>query len=251
MKQLVLLFFSILLFKNANTQELYSIQLIDSIPMHFNYATNIINNWSAIQSRVEQLSALKEGHLIVNAYTDSVGTIEYNIELGAKRLTFAMEAVQQRVHQGILIYSANKQEGREQQPVNINDTLFRRADVLVYEKKLNIEYNKPYPLPINFDGNQSYLREEAKLVIDKMIVILQKYPELKIELHGHVSGHLGDYPLSLNRTLSVKEYMVQRGIWEERITGKGFDNKKKLYYEEPWENNPLNRRVEIIFIKSE
>lgn len=240
-----LLFFSF----SSFSQNLYTLKLIDSIPMHFNFATNEINNLENIQPRIEKLQAIKEGKVVINAYTDSVGTIEYNTELAEKRMQTTLEFIQENTHQNIFIFSNNKNESRENQPLSIEDSLFRRSDILIFENQLDIEYDKPYPLPINFDGNQHFLRPEAKLVIDKMIAVLEQHPDLKIKLHGHVSGHSGDYELSLNRTLSVKKYMVERGINENRITCKGFDNKKKLYHEQPWENNPLNRRVEILFLE--
>jgi len=230
-------------------QDLYKIKLVDSIPLHFNFATDQINNLASISNKLDSLSTYSDAKIIVNAYTDSVGTIEYNEALAERRLAFCLNLIQPLVPRSSMIYSNNQHEKREFQPIGIDDTLFRRVDVLVYQNQLTIEYNKPYPLPINFDGNQYFLRDESKVVIDKMIAILEKHPALKIELHGHVSGHSGDYQLSLNRTLSVKEYMVQRGIADERIKCIGFDNKRKLYFEQPWENNPLNRRVEIIFVE--
>lgn len=246
----ILFFFIITIYiQDSNAQDLYVLKQVDSIPLHFRYATDIDINATSIHHQVEQLQAIRDGNIVINAYTDSVGTIEYNTELGAKRLVFALETVKQYAHPAIPVTANNYHEGRNNQPLRINDTLYRRADILVYEKQLNIEYGKPYPLPINFDANLHMLRPEAKLVIDKMITVLVDHPALNIKLHGHVSGHSGDYELSLNRTLSVKAYMVERGIDGNRITCKGFDNTQKLYYEEPWENNPLNRRVEIIFLE--
>lgn len=246
----ILFFFIITIYiQDSNAQDLYVLKQVDSIPLHFRYATDIDINATSIHHQVEQLQAIRDGNIVINAYTDSVGTIEYNTELGAKRLVFALETVKQHVHSDIPITANNCHEGRKNQPLSINDTLYRRADILVYKKQLNIEYEKPYPLPINFDANLHILRPEAKFVIDKMVAVLEAHPQLNIKLHGHISGHSGDYELSLNRTLAVKNYMVERGIDATRITCKGFDNTQKLYHEEPWENNPLNRRVEIIFLE--
>lgn len=246
--RILFLFVVVINGNHSYAQDLYALKLVDSIPIHFNFATNEINNLDSIIYRIEKAGVVRDGKIVVNAYTDSVGTIEYNTELAERRMNTALEFIQKNAHQTTSVFANNKNESRENQP-KINDTLFRRSDILIFKNQLTIEFDKPYPLPINFDGNQYFLRPEAKIVIDKMIDILEQHPELNIKLHGHISGHSGDYPLSLKRTLSVKAYMVEKGIDENRITCKGFDNKQKLYFEETWENNPLNRRVEIIFVR--
>lgn len=247
MRFLILFFLSLLsIFHATSQEEMYTLKLVDSLPLHFHFATNEPLNLGEIKSSLQRLSTIREGKIIVNAYTDSVGTIDYNTELAEKRMQYALNLIHEKAPQVIPISPNNKNEGRENQPA-IVDTLFRRADILIFENQLTIEFDKPYPLPINFDGNQFFLRQESKVTIDKIVTMLKKHPELIIQLHGHVSGHAGDYELSLNRTLSVKEHMVQQGIDGNRITCIGFDNKKKLFFEQPWENNPANRRVEIIF----
>lgn len=234
---------------HAAAQQLYILKLSDSIPIHFDFATNQINNLEDINNRLEKFQQIKDGKIIINAYTDTVGTIEYNTELAEKRLQTAVDFVRKYADETISVFTYNRNENRDLHTLSINDTLFRRSDILVYENVLNIELNKPYPLKINFDGDSYILRPEAKPVIDEMIEILEKESDLSTELHGHISGHRSTYDLSLNRTLSVKQYMVERGINPDRIICKGMDNKHKLVHEEPWENNPLNRRVEIIFFR--
>lgn len=232
----------------AASQDFYTLRQVDSIPVHFYFATTDFIDTDEVTPKLEEIRLQKGGKIIVNAYTDTVGTIEYNTGLAEKRLLKVLDLIAPDPQ--VPVFSFNRNEQRDLPTVSTPDTLFRRVDILVYKNQLTIELDKPYPLQINFDGNQSYLRDEAKPMIDKMIAILEKEPELNIELHGHISGHTPTYDLSLNRTLSVKHYMVERGIHPDRITCKGFDNTRKLVPEESWESNPLNRRVEIVFLKN-
>ncbi len=249
MKQILLSLLLLFTAHPCHLQDLYILKQVDSIPVHFRYATDIVVNATTIRHQLKKLQTIRDGNIVVNAYTDSVGTIEYNTELGAKRLAVALEKVKQYAHAALPVTANNCHEDRNNQPLGINDTLYRRVDILVYEQQLNIEYGKPYPLPINFEGNQHVLLPKSKLVINKITTVLEAHPKLNVKLHGHTSGRGRDYELSLNRAIAVKNYMVERGVDEKRITCKGFDNTQKLYHEEPWENNPLNRRVEIIFVE--
>lgn len=234
----------------SQSQEFYSTELVDSIPVHFRFATNKVINTTEIFPKLEAIRHLKDGTIIIKSYTDTVGTIEYNTELADKRLQTTLNLIHTPItNNKIPVSRVNRNEQRDTFHELISDTLFRRADILIYNNRLNIELNKPYKLRIHFDGGKYELRPEAKTEIEKLVLVMDREQELAIELHGHISGNVSNNALSQNRAEAVKRYLVQKGIDAERITCRSFDNKKKLVQEAPWQNNPVNQRVEVVFFK--
>ena len=71
---------------------------------------------------------------------------------------------------------------------------------------------------------------------------------MEIELEGH-TDNLGNAHanllLSEQRVLSVKEYLVKKGINGARITGKGFGGSRPVAASDTESNRQLNRRVEF------
>jgi len=55
--------------------------------------------------------------------------------------------------------------------------------------------------------------------------------------------------LSRERVATVKGYLVEKGISENRITGKGFGGSKPIADNDADETRALNRRVEFTIVK--
>ncbi|MEJ5267721.1 MAG: OmpA family protein [Bacteroidales bacterium] len=122
--------------------------------------------------------------------------------------------------------------------------------------QLNIKLNN-----INFVGGTPNFLPESKDALVELLFVMKKYPELKIEIQGHIccqDPEAGDgwdmvnenYNLSLNRAKAVYDYLVINGISTDRLRYKGFAATKKLYPEETNEfQRSQNRRVEIQIFK--
>ena len=70
-----------------------------------------------------------------------------------------------------------------------------------------------------------------------------------IEIHGHtdeVGNSASTVRLSERRALSVKTFLVKRGIDAVRILTKGFGNTKPKIKNASIEQRKANRRIEII-----
>ncbi|HEY9170456.1 MAG TPA: OmpA family protein [Lutibacter sp.] len=107
---------------------------------------------------------------------------------------------------------------------------------------------------INFDLNQSSIRLDAAIELNKVIAVLRKYPNLKIEIKSHTDSRASaDYNMKLtnDRAKKVIDYIISNGIDFSRVTGKGYGETQLL-------NNcakgvkcseaehQLNRRTEFI-----
>ncbi|MBI1308158.1 MAG: OmpA family protein [Bacteroidetes bacterium] len=116
------------------------------------------------------------------------------------------------------------------------------------------EKNEPSPgdiMVLNgvlFENDKDILLPESKDTLDKLVQLLRKYPEMKIEIRGHTSS-VGNYDhnmdLSDRRSVSVFKYLVSEGIDSNRLSTKGFGPNLPIAPNDTEEGQALNRRVEI------
>jgi outer membrane protein OmpA-like peptidoglycan-associated protein len=101
---------------------------------------------------------------------------------------------------------------------------------------------------ILFDFGNSALRSDAYKKLDYVVRLLNKNPNMFIELNGH-SDAIGNPERNLKqskqRALSAKDYLISRGINPNRINAKGYSNTKPVIDNMSEEGRQLNRRVDI------
>lgn len=112
---------------------------------------------------------------------------------------------------------------------------------------------------IYFDNDKSDIRKDAVLELKKVLKILNKYPDLIIELRSHTDSKADDgynFKLSNRRAKSSVQWIVNNGIDSSRITGRGFgetqlvnncSNGVKCTEKE----HQLNRRTEFVIVNPE
>lgn len=103
-----------------------------------------------------------------------------------------------------------------------------------------------------FESNQSILKAESTLFLDKLYSFLIEYPTINIEVHAHTDNKGGDASnllLSQNRAKSVIVYLEQKGISSTRMIAKGFGESKPIASNDNAEGRELNRRVEFKLVK--
>jgi peptidoglycan-associated lipoprotein len=116
-----------------------------------------------------------------------------------------------------------------------------------------------FDLPgILFDYNKSDIREDAKVHLNKLVDKLNRYPQIKIEIGAHtdIRGREEyNQKLSQERASSTKNYIVEKGINENRISGVGFgENKPKvdcMDHECTEAEHQINRRSEFLIIATD
>lgn len=137
---------------------------------------------------------------------------------------------------------------------NIFKTLLLKPNVefiTVREQKM-IKTN-----PIYFDLNQSVIRPDAAIELEKVISILYKYPTIKIEIKSHTDSRApDDYNMNLSnkRALATMNYIISRGIDPSRVFGKGYGetqlvNKCSNGVKCTQAEHEMNRRTEFIIIE--
>lgn len=99
-----------------------------------------------------------------------------------------------------------------------------------------------------FDFDKSDLKPESFVELDRLADLLQKNPQVKIEVGGH-TDNVGDkkYNLSLSqkRAESVVQYLIQKGIASVRLTAKGYGDTLPITANDNEENKAKNRRTEV------
>jgi len=106
---------------------------------------------------------------------------------------------------------------------------------------------------IFFETSKFDLKSESYVELDRLAMILKRYPDIKIEIHGH-TDNVGDesYNLQLSekRAQAVLNYLVIKGVDSSIIAVKGFGYSKPLVDNSSDANKAKNRRVELKFVKN-
>jgi outer membrane protein OmpA-like peptidoglycan-associated protein/tetratricopeptide (TPR) repeat protein len=108
--------------------------------------------------------------------------------------------------------------------------------------------------PIFFEFDKSNITEQGATELNKLIEVMNEYPEMVIFAKSHTDNRGGDkYNMNLSerRAKTTVQYVVSKGISKERITGQGFGESepkvdcKKCTEEE----HSKNRRSEFMIVK--
>jgi outer membrane protein OmpA-like peptidoglycan-associated protein len=84
---------------------------------------------------------------------------------------------------------------------------------------------------IYYDYKKFDIRPDAALELDKIVAILNKYPNMRIELRSHTDSRGNDnfnLKLSDDRANSAALYIVSKGIDSKRIVAKGYGEKELI-----------------------
>ena len=112
---------------------------------------------------------------------------------------------------------------------------------------------------IYFDYDKSEIRYDAELELQKVLAVLNKYPEIKLDIRSHTdSNGPASYneKLSDKRAKSTRQYLIDNGVAPERLTAKGYGesqltNKCTDGVDCSEEEHERNRRSEFIITKME
>jgi outer membrane protein OmpA-like peptidoglycan-associated protein len=101
---------------------------------------------------------------------------------------------------------------------------------------------------IQFKVGSAQLKSSAKPILDKAARALMRYPDLHVEIGGHASADGDDeynMALSQDRVLTVRDYLIDRGIDPDRLTARGYGETRPIADNGTEEGRIANRRVEF------
>lgn len=115
------------------------------------------------------------------------------------------------------------------------------------EKGKAIALNNVY-----FEQSSFIMQKESYPELDKVVLMLKSNPQTKIEIGGH-TDNIGDNRLNLalseNRAKVILNYLVSKGIDEDRLLYRGYGGVKPVAPNDSEDNKKKNRRVEIVGIQ--
>ena len=140
------------------------------------------------------------------------------------------------------------------QKIDLNEpyvVYLEKKDIIVKNNKIQIQHQR-----ILFDLNSSYLTPNAKVILDHIVEVLNKYPKIVIRCESHTDSRATDtynLMLSKKRAKRTADYIVSKGISSNRITQEGYGETQLL---NRCSNNiscsedehQLNRRTEFVLI---
>jgi len=111
--------------------------------------------------------------------------------------------------------------------------------------------------PIYFELNSSYLTKEAQRELDKVVELMNRYPDMIIESGSHTDSRgIDGYNIWLSdrRAKSTVNYIISKGIDPTRITGKGYGETQLINECSDGVSctevqHAMNRRTEFVIIK--
>ncbi|MGB5436272.1 MAG: OmpA family protein [Maribacter sp.] len=110
---------------------------------------------------------------------------------------------------------------------------------------------------IYFDFDKYNIRKDSEIEVEKVIAAMEKYPSLKIKVNSHTDSRGRDAYnlwLSQKRAESTVNYMISKGISEDRLKGEGFGETKLVNHCENGVRcsaieHEKNRRSEFIILE--
>src|SRR5574343_738072 len=102
---------------------------------------------------------------------------------------------------------------------------------------------------VNFDFDKATLRPDAVVILDEAVAVLQKYPQLRVEVAGHTDSKGKDaynQKLSERRAQAVYDYLTGKGIDASRLVGpNGYGETRPIDTNDTEEGRANNRRTEL------
>jgi outer membrane protein OmpA-like peptidoglycan-associated protein len=148
-----------------------------------------------------------------------------------------------------LLVKCKENRGSIYTELDSDDNEFRKENNIL---KINIK-------SIYFDTDKFNVREDVGLELNMVLKVLKKYPKLKVELQSHTDSKASDnynLELSIRRSKSIVNWMVNKGINPHRINGKGYGETQLVNncannVDCTEKEHQLNRRTEFVVLNPE
>ena len=105
---------------------------------------------------------------------------------------------------------------------------------------------------IFFEFAKADLKTESFAELNRIVKLMEQNPSMEIALGGHtdnVGSEESNLKLSTDRSKAVLNYLVSKGITQNRITSNGYGKLKPIVNNDTEENRAINRRVEFTISK--
>lgn len=212
-----------------------------------------------LDSLIQALPRPALRQILIYGHTDTLADADYNIALSKRRVQSVLKHF---IRQGFDPLQVSTDFFGESQPAYALNPdslhLNRRVELLLVmdralipspEKRLSdYQFSQGAKIRIpqlQFVGNQALPDWRSFPVLEELLLIMLRNPDLQIELQGHVCCS-NDGELSVARARMVYQFLLENGIAKQRLSYRGFSNRQPLYAEVDESSRALNRRVEVL-----
>jgi len=118
-----------------------------------------------------------------------------------------------------------RKKGYLPQRLIVTKSLDNNGDYWIKPNKETVKLIKLELKPIYFNLNKDNIRPDAAKELDKILALLQSYPDLKLSMESHTdsrSSNEYNMDLSERRAKSTMQYLIDHGIDTSRLQAKGF-----------------------------
>lgn len=215
---------------------------IDTIVVHFNSDKSVVLEGTVLS----QLESKRVKSIRLYAYTDSIGSTNYNKKL-AQRRADAVRIQLQPKYSKIDIIAVGESVKFSELAQN------RRVVIVIIEDTPEIVVPEPIieeviTLNVEFLPEQDVIRADSYDEVLSFLELLKTKTYSSIELHGHVCCASGQ-DLSEARAKAVAKELEYSGVEPSIIKTFGYSNTRPLVPETNEINKRKNRRVEVLLIK--
>lgn len=216
------------------------------------------NHSSILDSITKNIRHKDYGKVLIFAYCDTVGDSTYNQELAMNRAKPVFDYYLQKIKLDsnrirVVVIGENQMRYRnpkdfgKNRRVRIKMTHGIKTFSMTNMEEVTVGSRLVIP-NLNFFPDSPELLPSSIPMVDSVYYFLKNNPNIVVELSGHVCCAPGQ-ELSEQRSKTIREMLLRKGIPINRMTFKGYSNSFPLAPERSEKNRALNRRVEVTILK--
>ncbi len=136
-------------------------------------------------------------------------------------------------------------------PISSTMDTIQVSDVYKIDVGLDRGENLTLNQKIKFGFNSNDFTRQSKQTLEEVVKILRQHPRLELTIVGHTCN-VGDLESNLNlsrdRAMTVKKYLIEKGVEADRLHVQGLGSQAPLFPNQSEYNRILNRRVEFLIL---
>lgn len=149
--------------------------------------------------------------------------------------------------------SITRQETDEERQARMAQLEAQRQERIARVERVTKEINL-YAKTILFDTDKAIIKTQAEFILDNIAKIMDENKDFHFVIEGHTDNTGSaehNLTLSQNRADAIKQYLIKKGVHQDRLEAKGFGLSRPLESNDTERGREINRRVEINVIPLE
>jgi len=128
-----------------------------------------------------------------------------------------------------------------------------KGELLSFDVTIQVELPKKYKLEnVYFESGKATLTPSSFKELNELVEYLSLRKTISIEIAGHTDNvgiPEGNLKLSQDRANTVRDYLIKKGIAQDRVIAKGYGDSQPLASNDTDTGKQKNRRTEVRLIR--